>query len=242
MKRNNEKSFQANIESKRSMFFFAGLAFTLLSVFIAFEWQFKPSDLPDFSNDRLPGEEIFRDIPVTAMAKPELPKSKPVEKFSQTVIAIVPNASELPSLGTSFLNGYIDEGLETIEDPWNPDEGTVFNFNQVENMPIFRGCEEAIGEEARMDCFNQQLLQYVAKNFKVSERMMAFSSSEKVYVEFIIESDGNVRKAQVVRGEDDLVGTEAIRVVKNMPTFTPAKVNGKPVRMSYILPVNVKLN
>jgi protein TonB len=72
--------------------------------------------------------------------------------------------------------------------------------------------------------------------------MMAFSSSEKVYVEFIIESDGNVRKAQVVRGEDDLVGTEAIRVVKNMPTFTPAKVNGKPVRMSYILPVNVKLN
>ena len=61
------------------------------------------------------------------------------------------------------------------------------------------------------------------------------------FVEFIIEKDGRVLQAKVVRGEDELISEEAIRMVKSLPKFTPAKINGKPVRMSYILPVNVKL-
>ncbi|MGD1982082.1 MAG: energy transducer TonB, partial [Flavobacteriales bacterium] len=90
-------------------------------------------------------------------------------------------------------------------------------------------------------CFQQQLLKFVGKNFQVSEAMMMFSNAEKVFVEFIIEKDGHVRQAKVVRGEDELISEEAIRMVKSLPEFTPAKINGKPVRMSYILPVNVKL-
>ena len=54
--------------------------------------------------------------------------------------------------------------------------------------------------------------------------------------------NGDVSQAQIIRGSDELVGEEAIRVVKSLPDFTPAKLNGKPVRMSYILPINVKLH
>ena len=90
-------------------------------------------------------------------------------------------------------------------------------------------------------CFQQQLLKFVGKNFEVSDAMMMFSNAEKVFVEFIIEKDGRVLQAKVVRGEDELISEEAIRMVKSLPKFTPAKINGKPVRMSYILPVNVKL-
>jgi outer membrane biosynthesis protein TonB len=84
-------------------------------------------------------------------------------------------------------------------------------------------------------------LKFVGKNFEVSDAMMMFSNAETVFVEFIIEKDGRVLQAKVVRGEDELISEEAIRMVKSLPKFTPAKINGKPVRMSYILPVNVKL-
>jgi hypothetical protein len=89
--------------------------------------------------------------------------------------------------------------------------------------------------------FSKQLLKFVGKNFEVSDAMMMFSNAEKVFVEFIIEKDGRVVQAKVVRGDDELISEEAIRMVKSLPKFTPAKINGKPVRMSYILPVNVKL-
>jgi protein TonB len=71
--------------------------------------------------------------------------------------------------------------------------------------------------------------------------MANFSTGEKVFVQFVIEKDGKVRQAEIVRGIDELVANEVVRVVKQLPEFTPAKINGNPVRMSYILPVNVKL-
>ena len=60
--------------------------------------------------------------------------------------------------------------------------------------------------------------------------MIQFSRGEKLFVEFI-EKNGLVRNATIVRGEDELIAEEALRVVKSLPRFTPAKMNGKPVRM-----------
>ena len=61
-------------------------------------------------------------------------------------------------------------------------------------------------EEDRFDCFQENLLRFVAKNFKIDDQMMMFSSGEKVYVEFVIEKDGSVETARIIRGEDELIG------------------------------------
>jgi protein TonB len=107
-------------------------------------------------------------------------------------------------------------------------------------MPVFAGCEAALSNDERMSCMNASIMRFISKNFEITDQMMNFSTGEKLYVEFIIEKNGEVRNARIVRGEDELMGNEAIRVVKSLPEFTPAKMNGKPVRMSYILPINVK--
>jgi protein TonB len=241
MKTNDRKTRNANLEGKRPLYFLIGLSASLLAVFAAFELNFETSPLPDFSDEHVYSEELDWTVPVTVMTKPEIPAApKPMPKFNPNEFTVVPNTMDLPSLNSDWKATSTDQGLELIVDPDPVDPMDIFTFTQVENMPVFAGCEDALSNDERMACMNASLMRYISKNFEVTDQMMNFSTGEKLYVEFIIEKNGEVRNARIVRGEDELMGNEAIRVVKSLPTFTPAKMNGKPVRMSYILPINIK--
>ncbi len=226
------------LEANRPLFFLVGLSLSLLTVYAAFEMNFAQAGIPDFSDDSVFTEEIDWTIPVTVMRTPE-PASKPksIPKFNPNEFTVIDNNATLPNLTTEWNTTTIDEGLEVIVDP---DPVEVFTFTQVESMPVFAGCEEALTNDERYACMNSQLMAYVSSNFEVTDRMIQFSRGEKLFVEFIIEKNGLVRNATIVRGEDELIAEEALRVVKSLPRFTPAKMNGKPVRMSYILPINVQ--
>ena len=238
MKTRNAKSKHSTLEANRPLFFLVGLSLSLLTVYAAFEMNFAQAGIPDFSDDSVFTEEIDWTIPVTVMRTPEPPsKPKSIPKFNPNEFTVIDNNATLPNLTTEWNTTTIDEGLEVIVDP---DPVEVFTFTQVESMPVFAGCEEALTNDERYACMNSQLMAYVSSNFEVSERMIQFSRGEKLFVEFIIEKNGEVRNATIVRGEDELIAEEALRVVKSLPRFTPAKMNGKPVRMSYILPINVK--
>jgi len=63
----------------------------------------------------------------------------------------------------------------------------------------------------------------------------------KVSVKFVIEKDGSIADPVVVRAVDPYLDKEALRVVKSMPKWKPGKQRGKPVRVSYTVPVIFKL-
>jgi protein TonB len=238
MKIIDRKTRNANLEGKRPLYFLIGLSTSLLTVYAAFELNFETSTLPDFSDERIYSEELDWTVPVTVMRTPEAPaRPKTMPKFNPNEFTVIDNNATLPNLVTEWTTTTVDQGLEVIVDP---DPIEVFTFTQVESMPVFAGCEEALTNDERYACMNSQLMAYVSSNFEVTERMIQFSRGEKLFVEFIIEKNGQVRNATIVRGEDELIAEEALRVVKSLPRFTPAKMNGKPVRMSYILPINVK--
>jgi len=238
MKTRNAKPNPSTLEAKRPLFFLVGLSLSLLTVYTTFEINFAQAEMPDFSDDSVFTEEIDWTVPVTVMRAPEAPsKPKTMPKFNPNEFTVIDNNATLPNLVTEWTTTAIDNGLEVIVDP---DPIEVFTFTQVESMPVFAGCEEALTNDERYACMNSQLMAYVSSNFEVTERMIQFSRGEKLFVEFIIEKNGEVRNATIVRGEDELIAEEALRVVKSLPRFTPAKMNGKPVRMSYILPINVK--
>ena len=243
MRANSRKSPQANLEKRRPLFFVIGLTTALFLTILALEWTSPVGDLPDFSSELASAEELDWTVPVTVSRSPELPaKAKKAPKINPDQFKIIDNNLPVLDLGNELFFTGIDDGLDVVIDPDPVDPLEVFSFAQVESMPIFQGCEDAIGNDALYQCMNVQLMRFIAREFEVSERMMQFSSGEKVYVEFIIEKNGDVSQAKIIRGSDELVGEEAIRVVKSLPDFTPAKLNGKPVRMSYILPINVKLH
>ncbi|MEO5585318.1 MAG: energy transducer TonB [Flavobacteriales bacterium] len=62
--------------------------------------------------------------------------------------------------------------------------------------------------------------------------------SGKVYVQFVIGKDGKVDQVKVLRGVDPALDAEAVRAVRAMPSWIPARMNGKPVATRYVLPIN----
>ena len=62
-----------------------------------------------------------------------------------------------------------------------------------------------------------------------------------VMVEFIVEKDGKVSDVRVVRGVDEYLDAEAVKVVSASPKWKPGKVDGERVRASISIPVEFRL-
>jgi hypothetical protein len=173
MKTRNAKPNPSTLEAKRPLFFLVGLSLSLLTVYTAFEMNFAQAEMPDFSDDGGFTEEIDWTLPVTVMRVPEAPsRPKTMPKFNPNEFTVIDNNATLPNLVTEWTTTAIDNGLEVIVDP---DPIEVFTFTQVESMPVFAGCEEALTNDERYACMNSQLMAYVSSNFEVTERMIQFS-------------------------------------------------------------------
>ena len=63
----------------------------------------------------------------------------------------------------------------------------------------------------------------------------------RVSVGFVINKDGTVSDAKILRGIHPLVDKEALRVVNSLPRWKPGKHKGRTVRVLYAIPFKVKL-
>ena len=98
----------------------------------------------------------------------------------------------------------------------------------VEQMPEFSGGELGLS-------------QFLAKNVKYPIESMKNKVQGKVFVSFVIGTDGSVKDAKVVRSADPLLDAEALRVVKSSPKWAPGKQKGKAVAVKYTVPINFVL-
>ena len=92
----------------------------------------------------------------------------------------------------------------------------------VEVMPEFPGGDKAF--EA-----------YIAKSMKYPEAAKAKKIQGKVFVTFIINSQGKVTNPKIAHGVDPDLDAEALRIISQMPQWSPGKEKGKPVRVSYTM-------
>ncbi|RLD48169.1 MAG: energy transducer TonB, partial [Bacteroidetes bacterium] len=63
----------------------------------------------------------------------------------------------------------------------------------------------------------------------------------RIFINFIVEPDGIVSDVKILKGIGGGCDKEALRVVKNMPRWEPGVQKGKPVRVSYNLPIKFTL-
>jgi periplasmic protein TonB len=63
----------------------------------------------------------------------------------------------------------------------------------------------------------------------------------KVFVEFVIEKDGEIHEVKAIKGPDRILNEEAERVMRMMNDWTSGKVSGKPVRQRMVLPIAFRL-
>jgi protein TonB len=99
----------------------------------------------------------------------------------------------------------------------------------------------AASREEGFECFNRMIMALVSRNVAYPQKARHLNIQGKVYVRFIIEKDGYVSNVEVARSADPELDAEAARVIRMLPRMEPAKVNGKPVRITYTIPINFRL-
>ena len=85
------------------------------------------------------------------------------------------------------------------------------------------------------------LLEYLTANVRYPDDCEDTCVQGRVIVSFMVERDGSLSEAKVMKSVYPSLDEEALRVVNSMPKWCPGKLNGKAVRIKYTIPVNFKL-
>lgn len=80
------------------------------------------------------------------------------------------------------------------------------------------------------------LLSFIQHNLQYPEIARVQNIQGNLFVRFVVEKDGSLSSFQLIRDIGGGCGEEALRVLKLMPHWTPATLQGKAVRSSYTLP------
>jgi len=221
-----KKTPKADLEKKKAIFFEIGLILALIIVFAAFEYKDYDKQTIDLSQravDDIP-EEI---IPITEQ-KVKPPPPPPPKQVTQ--IKIVEDDVEVDEDIDIDVEADDETIIEEYIPPEEDEEGIVEAeiFTVVESMPEFPG---GMGE----------LMKYLATNIKYPPLAKESGIQGRVFINFVVEPDGKISNVKVLRGIGGGCDEEAVRVVESMPKWKAGKQRGKPVRVSYNLPVKFTL-
>ena len=120
-----------------------------------------------------------------------------------------------------LLSGIVISQTEVRQD-------SIYDFFALDKEPIF-------------DCGRSQLKDYIQKNVRFPKKSKKNNSSGKVFAQFIIEASGEVTNVKIIKGVDEYIDAETIRLLRKMPKWTPGQKNNLNVRTKFFLPINFKL-
>src|SRR5690606_25605351 len=78
--------------------------------------------------------------------------------------------------------------------------------------------------------------EYLARNLKYPGDAKEAGISGRVVVKFIVRASGTIDSAQGNKSIYPSLDKEALRLIKAMPSWKPAKQQGQPVDVIYMLP------
>jgi protein TonB len=105
---------------------------------------------------------------------------------------------------------------------------TASVYSVVEQMPEFSGGMEKMNA-------------YIFKAIKYPASEVEAKNQGNVFVQFIVNTFGELTSFEVVKGQTEALNAEALRVVKSMPKWKPGKQNGKLVKVKCVIPIEFKL-
>jgi protein TonB len=225
-----KKSQKADLESKKNLFFMLGLVIALGVTLLAFEWTSKPSKAESLGS--IQTQEVEEEIiPITREQEIKPPPPPPPPKVVEVLNIVdddVEIEDELEIEDTEADDETVIDVAPVVVADEEEEEETAEVFFIVEDMPEFPGGDLA-------------LRKFIANAVKYPVIAQENGIQGKVYVTFVVGKDGSVRDAKVARGVDPSLDKEALRVVNSLPKWKPGKQRGKPVNVSYTVPINFVL-
>ena len=155
-------------------------------------------------------------LAVSAFARPEV-----------SAVADELSSAKVNDLVASMKTNQVETASVAVKDTLTPDEPV---FEVVEQMPEFP------------DGGMAGLMEYFKKNLRYPEEAKKAGTQGRVVVQFLINKNGAISDASVLRSVDRLLDAEAVRLVNSMPKWKPGMQKGKAVTVKYTVPVLFKLD
>jgi protein TonB len=224
-----KKYEEASVPFYRTVFLLTGFAISLGILLMAFNYK-PPVDDSGSNLVATIAEDEIEVVPQTNQTPPPPPPPPPPPEVIE-----VDDDEELEEEPEIFEQEfeleqeieepvYVEPAAPAVEEPEEPDFFVV-----VEDMPEFPGGEAA-------------MYNWLGKNIRYPQVAKENGIEGKVFVRFIVNENGKVQDAQVLRGIGGGCDEEALRVVKEMPSWKPGKQRGKPVRVQFTIPIHFQLN
>ncbi len=224
-----KKTPKANLENKKTMAILIGLVLALGIMFIAFEWS--KNEIKVYE-DAIQGEFVEDEEMIEVTFRNETPPPPP-PPIQETVLSdVIDIRDDKEDIQTKNFDSEDDKNKKVvIQAPIaapveDPEENRIHVV--VERMPEFPG------GEAAMNQFINRTIRYpvIAQENGIQGR---------VVVQFVVNTDGKIVDVEVVRGVEESLDKEAVRVVKAMPPWNPGRQGGKNVRVKYTLPIRFRI-
>lgn len=234
-----KKNPKLEINRNSSIYFAIGL-----NLMLFFSWQaleYKTYEREDIVVDLLDMEAEFEEeIPIINVNAPPPPPPpvaiqesiqivEDVEEIEETVIESTETSQE------DAINDVVEVSDVNIEEV---EEDVEVAFALIENVPVFPGCEGKPKKKMK-DCFQKKMQEHVVRNFEYPEAALDMGIQGRVSVIFVIDSKGYITGIRS-RGPDKILETEAERIIGLLPKMRPGTQRGKPVKVSYAVPIFFK--
>ncbi|OFY55316.1 MAG: hypothetical protein A2X22_02950 [Bacteroidetes bacterium GWF2_49_14] len=221
----SKKTDRANLESKKGLFTEIGLVIALIFTLAAFEYT--KEDLK--TNSLMAIRDAQGDEEIVPITRQELQKQEPPKP--KTIIIDLKIVDDDIKLNDDLNFDAFDANqndaikIESLIGNQAEEEEDAQIFQIVEDMPKFQGGEI---EEFR---------NYIQTMVKYPPLAMENGISGTVYVSFVVNRRGEIAGINIIRGVDPSLDEEVIKALKGAPKWEPGKQRGKPVNVSFSIPV-----
>ena len=232
-----KKNPNADLTKNSSLYFAVGLAVVLFISWQAIEW--KTYDKSGYGYEALNvDDDDDEEVPITEQLK--TPPPPPPPPPAPEVLEVVEDEEEVEETIIESTETDQEEIIE-VEDVEVEDDFDDVDvpFAVIEDVPIYPGCEKVAKSERRA-CFQDQINKHIRKNFRYPEIAQEMGIQGRVYVNFVIAKDGSITNVRM-RGPDKNLEKEAARIISKLPSMTPGKQRGRPVRVPFSIPITFRL-
>ena len=233
-----KKNPKADLSRKWILFFQIGLIAVLLLALNMLNWTTEAKIAKD--NSIISIDEITEEEPPVTMRQLETPPPPPPP--IPQVIEIIPddsNDKETEITSTEPIDQDFAEPDEIIDAPEDEDIEVPIDF--IEMAPLFPGCETFKDKKKQKQCFSDNIRSFIQKEFDTGlGEKFGLTGINTVQIRFVVSKTGKIENIQT-RAPHPGLEKEALRVVNMLPQMKPGIQNGKPVAVSYTIPLRFKV-
>ncbi len=236
-----------NLQKNSSLYFQIGLILCLMGTYALFEMQFQEHKIfrDTVEINDLATIDVAEKFKIEPDVIPETKQRQVKRKVMTNKIIEVNNnlvINEPVDLVVSDPTPVLDKpvrvgDIDVIEMP----DPVIVDFINIENVPIYPGCEKYKANEERKKCMSQKINKLVSSKFNTDiASEYGLTGVQKIHTQFTIDKNGNVVDVKA-RAPHPALEKEAQRIIDKIPHMKPGYQRDVAVGVMYNLPITFQV-